>query len=121
MKTNITFKAETDTYISVWRNGKQIGQIYSQTDDKQHNTPYPHEQSIYCLNAIQICGFDKISEVWGCGPFHGKKDVVVHFIPMDDEYNQKRLKFYETYVQNKINKKETANIQNFKDWSAHNI
>jgi hypothetical protein len=120
MKTKITFKLETDTYISVMRNGKKIGHIYSQLKSKDYNKPYPHTENEYCLNAIQICGFDKISEVWACGPFHGKKDVVIHFTP-DIEYIEKKKKLYKSYVENKLNKGEADTIQNFTDWNSHNI
>ena len=126
MKTKITFKLESDTYISVLREGKIIGHIYSERKDiykvgeESGGHPYPHDNSEYCLNAIQICGFDKISEVWGCGPFHGKKDVVIHFTP-NIEYINNKKKQYKFYVENKLNKGEVDTIQNFNDWNAHNF
>lgn len=107
---------ESPTYISIMRSGKRIGQIFSQAE----NHPYPHDDSEYCLNAIQICGFDKISEVWGCGPFHGKKDVVVNFLPEVPYIDQKKEQ-YAKYVQEKLKKGEADTIQNFADWNAHNF
>lgn len=125
--TKITFKLESPTYVSIIRAGKRIGHVYSDREesykvgDDAGGKPYPHEESIYCLNAIQICGFDKISETWGCGPFHGKKDCVMHFLPLTDDYIKSKLKGYRTYVENKMNKEEHDSIQNFHDWDAHNI
>lgn len=126
VKTKITFKSESDTYISIMRDDKKIGHIYSERknvykvgeDDDGH--PYPHDDSEYCLNSIQICGFDKISEVWGCGPFEGKKDVVIHFIP-NNEYIESKKKQYGYYIKEKLNKGEVDSIKNFVDWNAHNI
>lgn len=120
MKTKITFKKESDTYISIMRDGKKIGHVYSQTSEKQHNTPYPHDDTEYCLNSIQVCGFDRASKIWGCGPFHGKKDIVVSFIP-NNEYTDTKKQQYKFYVENKLNKGEVDTIQNFEDWNAHNI
>lgn len=95
--SNIYFELVSDTEIKVMRNGKQIGRMYSDTGG-QSGTPYPHEQNTYCLNSIQICGFDRMSEVWGCGPFAGKKDCVVHFMPLDEPYYVEARKRYEAYV-----------------------
>jgi hypothetical protein len=93
-ETNITFKLESPTYISVIRDGIVIGQIFSQNE----NHPYPHDDSEYCLNSIQICGFDKMSEIWACGVFSGKKDCVVHFLPTDSEYYKRKSIEYSEYV-----------------------
>ena len=78
------------------------------------------KREIIVKNAIQVCGFDRISEVWGCGLFQGKKDVVVSFTPEGDYYEEKE-KRYAHYLTDKYNKKEFSTIQNFVDWSAHNI
>ena len=117
--TNIWFELEGEHYIKIMRNGKQIGQIWTE-QPKDGMKPYPHEESEYCKNAVQICGFDKISEIWGCGPFQGKKDVVISFLPEGDYFEEKK-KRYASYIENKYNKKEFDTIQNFVDWNAHNI
>jgi len=89
LKTKITFEInESKTYIAIMRDGKKIGQIYSQ------------DESITCLNSIQICGFDRQSPVWACGPFAGKKDTVFYFMPTDDEWFAEKAKQYADYVQN---------------------
>lgn len=97
-KTKITFKLNKNkTSIDIMRHDKKIGHIYSQAEDGM--TPYPHNNTIHCLNSVQICGFDDISQTWGCGPFRGKKDCVIKFMPIDDnDYYQKKLKDYEEYV-----------------------
>jgi hypothetical protein len=46
-----------------------------------------------------MCGFDTVSPIWSCGPFAGKKDCVVHFLPIEDsEYHKKELVKYQEYV-----------------------
>ncbi len=98
-KTKITFK-ETgiDTKIDIMRNGKKIGHIWSQLDDGM--TPYPHKEDGSCLNSIQLCGFDTMSEVWGCGVFKGKKDTVINFLPefKDNDYIKTKMSEYDEYV-----------------------
>jgi DNA-directed RNA polymerase subunit RPC12/RpoP len=120
LKSKITFELETPGLVKIMREGKQIGQVWSELPSG--TTPYPHNESIPCLNSIQICGFDKMSEIWACGPFHGKKDCVVSFTPVSElmEYMERKTKSYLNYVQGKVNKKD-SDIQNFTDWSAHNV
>lgn len=126
MKTKITFELGGTitqiqagaTYVKIMRDGEQIGQVWS--EQPSGTTPFPHDESSYCLNSVQICGFDKISETWGCGPFHGKKDCVVHFFPKDPYFERKK-KDYQIYVQRKLNGDEAETIQNFSDWNAHNV
>lgn len=117
-ESKITFELEDKHTIRIIRDGKKIGHFYS--GDGRGAMPYPHDDSVYCLNSIQICGFDKISEVWGCGPFHGHKDVVINFIEEND-YIKQKTEGYLHYVKQKIAKKEERTIQNFVDWNAHNI
>ncbi len=125
MNTNITFEYENEDKTSVLmkRDGETIGRIWSQHGDGKHDTPYPHDQSEYCLNSVQICGFDRISEIWGCGPFTGKKDCVIHFRPDSLEYYVTKKKEYRKYVENFLNKKENdvSSMQSFDDWVKHHI
>ena len=95
-KTKMTFKLESDTKVLVFQNGQEVGHIWSQ--DKSGGTPYPHTNHICCLNSIQICGFDKMSEVWACGVYKGKKDCVISFMPMNDGWYKEQLVKYGEYV-----------------------
>ena len=145
MKTKITFEFENEekTSVLIKRDGKIIGRFWSEQPGQSCNTPYPHDESTYCLNSIQICGFDRISQTWGCGPFAGKKDCVIHFIPDNEKYYKEKRKQYAEYVKNFFNGKiskietgiETMNIaeikckenkditslQSFDHWVSHNI
>lgn len=96
IKSNITFEYETNkqTSIVIKRNNERIGRIWSQLSDG--TTPYPHNK--HDLDSIQICGFDKMSEIWGCGPFDGKKDCVIQFIDINDDYYKEQLEGYKNYV-----------------------
>jgi hypothetical protein len=136
-QSKITFALESDTSVSVIRDGKQIGRVWSMNEDG--TKPYPHNDTPYCLNSVQICGFDKISEIWGCGPFEGKKDCVIHFVPYKEEYYQHKIKEYEKYVESFfssdyekigdevhsfviVNKnKDLKELKSFTDWCFHNI
>ena len=97
-KTKITFKLNKNkTSVDIIRHNKKIGHIWSQAEDG--TTPYPYDNTIHTLNSVQICGFDDISQIWACGPFRGKKDCVIKFMPIDDnDYYQEKLKDYEEYV-----------------------
>jgi len=119
MKTKITFEKKSDTSIGVWREGKEIGCIWS--EKSAGGMPYPHDDSIYCKNAIQICGFDAVSETWGCGIFKGKKDLVVSFDYIDDGYKNDQVRAYERYLRTKMGKHEFDDIQNFHDFLRYNI
>ena len=97
MKTKITFELEGKTYIKIMRAGKQIGQIWSEKKGSLM-LPYPHGDKDYCHNSIQLCGFDKLDGPWACGPFRGKRDLVVHFRDDSGEYMQQKAKEYGEYV-----------------------
>ena len=122
-KTNLIFEFENKEQTSILvkrKDGEVIGRIWAQ--GKDGGFPYPHSSDEYCKNSIQICGFDKISEVWACGPFQGKKDCVVHFIDMKSDYREAKLKKYENYVKEFMyHKKPIHTLQNFNDWDLHNI
>lgn len=121
-ETNITFELEegSNTSILVKRDGKSIGRVWSQHSDG--GTPYPHDETEYCLNSVQICGFDRMSEIWGCGPFKGKKDCVIHFVDNDNEYHQGKEKKYRNYIENFINlNKPMSEMQSYDDWTRHSI
>lgn len=114
-QSKITFELETPNYVKVMRNGKKIGRIYSDSDtNDKYGTPFPHDRSTYCLNSIQICGFDRMSEVWGCGPYEGKKDCVVHFMPLEDKYYKEARKRYTEYVK-KFFESEIKEVQTGKE------
>jgi len=108
IKTKIMFELEEPTIVKIMRKGKQIGRIWSQDDltfgdkDIRPNLPYPHDENkSYCQNSIQICGFDKQEGPWACGPYRGKFDCVLHFMPVEDKgdkYYQQKIKDYEQYV-----------------------
>lgn len=119
-ETKITFKKVSDTYVSILLNGKQVGHIFSKMDSG--TKPYPHEHTEYCNTSIQLCGFDRCSEVWACGIFSGKKDLVVNFIDTSEEYRNSKLGTYKFYVKNHLNSnKEINELMNFSDWDKHNI
>jgi hypothetical protein len=114
MQTKISFQLNSPTSVAIMRGDKQIGQIWSESSSG--TTPYPHDNSIYCLNSIQICGFDKMSEVWACGPFSGHKDCVVHFLPTDENYYQEKKGQYSRYVRDF--KGDVSELLNFKDFCS---
>lgn len=71
-ENEITFKIESKHRVKIMRNKKQIGHIFS-------------EGSYSGKNTIQMCGFDMVTGVWSCGPFKGKKDLCVRFLPEEKE------------------------------------
>ncbi len=133
----ITFSVVSPTSVSIIRDGKTIGHVWA-ADEKE--SPYPHDRTPHCLNSIQICGFDAMSEVWACGIFLSKKDCVVSFIPIDDIWYQGKAVKYSEYVKKffetkehelktgvetmkivEITKKDSLDITkllSFKDWVA---
>lgn len=139
MKTVITFEFENDdkTSVRVKRDNQVIGRIWS---EENSSLPYPSDESEYSKNSIQICGFDKMSEVWACGPFSGKKDCVIHFLPNDTKYHQRKSKEYSEYVKDFFsaesheiivgaetirvgtveNKRDLSKLKNYNDWLLHN-
>jgi len=139
--TEIHFEIENEnkTSVLVKRGEKTIGRVWSQGSDGF--LPYPHDKNkTYCKNSIQICGFDKISEIWSCGPFTGKKDCVVSFLPIEtDDWHKEQLKKYEKYAKNFFNaeikeiktgatsfnvselhcRKDISKLKSFADWIIH--
>lgn len=115
--TKITFKLLSDTQIAIMRDGNSIGMIWS--EKKDGTLPYPHEQYEHVANSIQLCGFDSMSEMWGCGVIHGKKDVVIKFIPLS-EWTEGTILKYQNYVKEMIAKAQTGELQNFHDWRVQN-
>jgi hypothetical protein len=136
MKTKITFEKESDTEILIKRNGETIGQIWSEQKGSL-DLPYPHSDTDYCKNSIQICGYDRLEGSWACGVFDGKRDCVVHFIPVS-EYTEEQKKRYAEYVEsffttrnvhpqgiqpfNIVEPKKDVDfgqLKNFNDWFFH--
>jgi len=117
MKTEITFEYNNKekTSIKIMRGKDFIGHIWS--EQKDGTLPYPHDKSKdYCKNSIQICGFDRISEIWSCGPFTGKKDCVVNFTPMGNEWHKEQLKQYEEYVKRILRLNKISKMKSYNDW-----
>lgn len=96
-RTKISFELTSPTRIGIMRDGVEIAYIYSQTKDGF--TPYPHDKRTYCLNSIQICGFDKLDGPWACGVLEGKTDVVLNFFPTDDAWYREKGEQYAKYVE----------------------
>jgi hypothetical protein len=115
MKTKITFELESETSVSIKQNGIQVGRLWS--EHKDGTMPYPHDESDRTKNSIQLCGFDRQSEIWACGPFEGKKDTCFSFLEIKDK--NVSLSHYEDYVKNCIRTGNTALIKNFNDWLLH--
>lgn len=139
-KIHFEYEGEKQTSVLIKRGDKTIGRVWS--EQSNGGLPYPSDATkTYCKNAIQICGFDKISEIWQCGPFKGKKDCVVSFLPIDDEYYQEKLKKYGEYVRGFIEteikklengagefnmteikfRKHLYELKSFNEWIEHEI
>lgn len=137
--SKITFEKENGSNTSVLaiRDGKTIGRIWSELSDG--TLPFPHNKdSVEVNNSIQICGFDRISEVWPCGPFEGKKDCVVSFNTTEDPYSIQKIGEYEEYVKEFFSNvikdskvkgfqliksttiKDLTKLKSFNDWLLHN-
>jgi len=71
----IVFKQISEGYVKIFREGKEIGHIFSNGNDENgHNfDSYSGKQS------IQLCGFDEVAGEWGCGCYKGKRDLCVRF------------------------------------------
>lgn len=131
------FEKGQTTSVLVKRGEDIIGRVSAQNGDL---LPFPHDKTkTYCKNSIQICGFDKISQVWQCGPFQGHKDCVVTFQPLKNEWHKDQLKEYEEYVKNffaaKIRavavgdktmhavdvtfRKPVSKLMSYNEWSEH--
>jgi len=97
-KTRITFALVSKTLVNVYFDRKHVGHIYS--EDGDGGLPYPHEEkNPRCKTSMQICGFDRCSEVWSCGVFHGKKDLVVGFQDTSGEFMDQQKEEYKRYIQ----------------------
>ena len=118
MKTHITFKLENDnaTSVAILQDGKQVGRVWS--EHKDGTTPFPHDQTEHTLNSIQLCGFDRQSEVWSCGPFEGKRDSCFTFI--NDVTSESSLIKYKLYVETFLQSHNPmSQLKNFNDWRLH--
>jgi len=119
MITKITFKIENDnaTSVAIIQDDKQVGRVWSEHADG--TTPYPHDKTERTLNTIQLCGFDRQSEVWSCGPFAGKRDSCFTFINEKDD--SKSLEKYKSYVEWFLGSSNPmTQLKNFNDWRLHN-
>ena len=116
IKTNITFEKESETSINILRDGKHVGNIWSESKDG--SMPYSNETK----DSIQICGFDTISEIWGCGIFKGHKDCVIEFFNIDSkEFKEQEQNKYKKYLQLKIQNNELDDVQSFQDFFKYNL
>lgn len=116
-KTHITFEKISDTSVKVLYNGNHVGNIWSQS--QSGTTPYPHDEHESTLESIQICGFNRASEIWSCGVFHGTKDIVLRFNPMMDEFYKKYQDEYKQYIDECFKQNKPQMIKPFDDWVAH--
>jgi hypothetical protein len=117
MKTHITFELESDTSVSIKQDGKQVGRIWS--EHKDGTLPYPHDECERTKNTVQLCGFDRQSEIWACGPFEGKKDSCFTFINLQEKVES--LSKYEDYIKSCINNGNVHLIKNYNDWLLHHF
>ena len=67
----ITFRMKTDRCVEIMREGEVIGHIFYELT--------PGNLSYSGKRSIQLCGFDTIAGIWGCGCFKGKNDLCVEF------------------------------------------
>lgn len=118
MKTKITFIQESPTYVGIYLNGKAIGHIYSEMKDG--TTPYPHDESEYCKTSVQLCGFDNCSEIYNCGIFSGRKDLIVNFSDNKTPFMTQEEKEYRNYVKEFLESKiEMDKLVSFQTWVQH--
>jgi len=117
MITKITFKLENDmnTSVAILQDGKQVGRVWSEHSDG--TTPFAHDKCDRTLNSIQVCGFDRQSEVWACGPFEGKRDTVFSFITDGETGSLSKYKEYVKWYTESGN--DMAKLRNFSDWRLH--
>lgn len=64
----LKFKQETDELIKIFKDGKEVGQIFTPSGSSGNN-----------VNCIQVCGCTDIFDYWACGVYKGKKDIQMHF------------------------------------------
>lgn len=117
IRSNITFKLDNSHYITVLNHGKEVGSIWSELG-KEFRFPFPHNNEQ--INKIQICGFDNCSEIWGCGRYEGKKDLVLTFQDYSDKFWKYHEDEYKEYVQKNIKNNNLKNMQSFKDFCRYN-
>jgi len=120
INTKITFRMENDqnTSVAILQDGIQVGRVWS--EHKDGTTPYPHDKTERTLNSIQLCGFDRQSEVWACGPFEGKRDTCFTFNNIKEE-NEQSVKKYVEYVRWFLDSgNDISKLKNFNDWRLHN-
>ncbi len=73
VENKITFERVSNTLFNVLLDGKKVGDIWSKLTDGV--TPHTGAGN------IQICGFHKPSEVWGCSRYNKSKDMCLDFKP----------------------------------------
>ena len=117
MKTKITFELVTPTEIRVLCNGNEVGFVWS--ENSAESLPYPHDDSDATKESIQICGFTEASKIWACGIFHGTKDVVLRFNPMEGSFYEKYKKGYKSYVEACLKSNNHKSIKTFDDFCSH--
>lgn len=118
MKTHITFELESDTSVSIKQDGKQVGRIWS--EHKDGTLPFPHDETERTKTTVQLCGFDRQSEVWACGPFEGKRDSCFTFLnPDKDDATLKRYKEYIIWYSESGN--DMSKLKNYVDWKLHHF
>lgn len=116
MKTKITFELISPTKVKVLHNDNQVGLIWSESDS---GLPYPHNENDSTKESIQVCGFTEASKIWACGIFHGTKDVVLRFNPMEDDFYKKYKKGYKGYVESCLKSGNYKFIKTFDDFCSH--
>lgn len=72
----ITFKMKTDKCVEIIREKEVIGHIFSELPSEGYGGT---TGSFSGKRSIQLCGFDNVTGIWGCGCFKGKNDLCVEF------------------------------------------
>ncbi len=67
----ITFERVSDAMFTVLLDGKKVGDIWSELPSGSKST--------HGDGTIQICGFKKSSQIWGCGRYKDSKDMCLDF------------------------------------------
>lgn len=70
-ENKITFEKVSDTKFNVLLDGEVVGDVWSKLTDG--GTPHTGKGN------IQICGFYRVSEVWGCSRYNKSKDMCLDF------------------------------------------
>ncbi|KKN69319.1 hypothetical protein LCGC14_0441780 [marine sediment metagenome] len=116
MKTKITFELISPTKVKVLHDGNEAGLIWSENDN---GLPYPHNENDSTKESIQVCGFTEASKIWACGIFHGTKDVVLRFNPMEGPFYEKYKRGYKSYVETCLKTNNHKSIKTFDDFCSH--